>query len=477
MSIAKNYVYNLILTISNIIIPFITIPYITRVLNPEGIGAVAFTGSIVECFVMFSALGITLYGPREIASVRDNPEKLRDTFWNIQYTKILTVLASYLAFIIFTLFSQEKYRALYIMQSLTIINTLLDITFLFSGLEEFSKITTIGLLVRIVSTILIFIVIQKPEDYYLYALINVLSNVFGSIIMWFYLPKNLSITKPSFEKIKQTLIGSFKLFVPLAAIEVYVVLDKTMVGILSTEAEVSYYTMSQRLVKMILSLITSLGPVMMSRVSNLVSNNQHEQVQKYTRIIFDFVTYASILAIILTIFTMNDFVPIFFGSKFLKVKDLIVYITPIILFISWSNLFGIQIMVPMKKENYLTISVIAGAITNFTMNLILIPKYQSLGAVIGTVIAEFTVTLVQIILVRKLINLKPLFNEIWKHMLSGLVTSLVLILITKINISPITNIFLIILAGGIVYILVESILKSSTNSFLLKKIMSALKIG
>lgn len=108
MSIAKNYVYNLILTISNIIIPFITIPYITRVLNPEGIGAVAFTGSIVECFVMFSALGITLYGPREIASVRDNPEKLRDTFWNIQYTKILTVLASYLAFIIFTLFSQEN---------------------------------------------------------------------------------------------------------------------------------------------------------------------------------------------------------------------------------------------------------------------------------------------------------------------------------------------------------------------------------
>lgn len=475
MSIAKNYVYNLILTISNIIIPFITIPYITRVLNPEGIGAVAFTGSIVEYFVMFSVLGITLYGPREIASVRDDPEKLRDTFWNIQYTKILTVIVSYLAFIIFTLFSQGKYRDLYIIQSINIINTLLDITFLFSGLEEFSKITTRGLLVKIISTILIFLAIRKPEDYYLYALISVLSNVFGSIIMWFYLPKHLSVTKPSFEKIKQILIGSFKLFVPLAAIEIYVVLDKTMVGILSTEAEVSYYTMSQRLVKIVLSLITSLGPVMMSKVSNLVSNNQHDQVEKYTRTIFDFVTYASILAIILTIFTMNDFVPIFFGSKFLKVKDLIVYITPIILFISWSNLFGIQIMVPMKKENYLTISVIAGAITNFTMNLVLIPKYKSLGAVIGTVVAEFTVTLVQIILVRKLINLKPLFNEIWKHILAGLVTSFTLILISKVNISPITNIFLRILLGGIIYIIAESILKSSTNKLLIQKAILLLK--
>lgn len=476
MGIARNYVYNLILTVSNILVPFITIPYISRVLNPEGIGAVSFTNSIVQYFVMFAVLGLTLYGPREIASKRNSSEKLRATFWNLQYTKILTVLVSYAFFLVFVFFfSNEKYYSLYLIQSFLILNTFFDITFLFSGLEDFQKITIRGLLVRIISTFLIFVLIKKPSDYILYALINVISTLFGSFIMWFYLPKDLKITRPSLNEIKNHLLGSLKLFIPIVAIQIYTILDKTMVGILSTEAEVSYYTMSQRLVKLILALITSLGPVMMSRISNLVSNEQHERVEGYIRIIFDFVTYTSILAIILTVFTMDDFVPIFFGSKFLKVKDLIIYITPIILFISWSNLFGIQVMVPMKKEKYLTISVIAGAVINFTLNLILIPKYQSLGAVIGTVAAEFTVTLVQMIFVRKLITLKPLYNEIWKHLLAGTATFSLLFFFTKINISPFINIILKIVIGFSIYILIEHILKSSTNKMIMQKIFAFLK--
>jgi len=476
VSIAKNYLYNLILTISDILVPFITIPYITRVLNPDGIGAVSFTNSVIEYFTMFSILGLNLYGPREIASSRNNPEKIRTTFWNIQYAKVFTVITSYTTFLIFFFFfSNEKYHSLYIIQSFIILNNLFDITFLFSGLEDFQKITIRGLLVKIVGASLIFLLIKKPSDYILYALINVLSTLFGTSIMWFYLPKNLKITNFSFEEIKNHLFGSLKLFIPILAIQIYTVLDKTMVGVLSTEAEVSFYTMSQRLVKIILALITSLGPVMMSRISNLVSTDQHEKVEGYISVIFDFVTYASILAIILTVFTMNDFVPFFFGSKFLKVKDLIIYITPIILFISWSNLFGIQLMVPMKKENYLTISVIIGAVTNFTLNLILIPKYQSLGAVIGTVIAEFTVTLVLIILVRKLINLKPLFNEVWKHLLAGLATFSLLFFFTKINISPFINIILKISIGISSYILIEYILKSTTNKMIIQKILGFLK--
>jgi O-antigen/teichoic acid export membrane protein len=295
--------------------------------------------------------------------------------------------------------------------------------------------------------------------------------------MWFYFQRyNLHPTKFSLEKIKLHFIGSMKLFVPMLAIEVYTVLDKTMVGILSTEAEVGYYTMSQRLVKMILALITSLGAVVMPRMSNLIATEQHEEVEKYIRVIFEFLTYASILAMVLILVTMKDFVPLFFGSKFLKVKDLVVYITPIILFISWSNLFGIQIMVPMKKENYLTASVIAGALVNFTMNLLLIPNYQALGAVIGTVVAEFTVTLVQMILVRKLISLKPLFSQIWKHIIAGLITLLVLLLLSQINLNPIWRIVLELATGLTVYVSVEMILKSSINTLVFRKILSFLRI-
>lgn len=191
--------------------------------------------------------------------------------------------------------------------------------------------------------------------------------------------------------------------------------------------------------------------------------------------IFKFFTY-SILAMVLILVTMKDFVPLFFGSKFLKVRDLVVYITPIILFISWSNLFGIQVMVPMKKEKYLTFSVIAGAIVNFFMNLILIPRYQSLGAVIGTVAAEFSVTLVQMILVRKLIPLKPLFSQTWKHIVAGITTLFVLLLLSQINVNPSGKIILETATGLIVYVSVEMVLKSSINALVFRKILSFLKI-
>jgi O-antigen/teichoic acid export membrane protein len=211
-------------------------------------------------------------------------------------------------------------------------------------------------------------------------------------------------------------------------------------------------------------------------MSNLIATEQHEEVEKYIRVIFEFLTYASILAMVLILVTMKDFVPLFFGSKFLKVKDLVAYITPIILFVSWSNLFGIQVMVPMKKEKYLTFSVIAGAIVNFFMNLILIPRYQSLGAVIGTVAAEFSVTLVQMILVRKLITLKPLFSQTWKHIVAGITTLFVLLLLSQINVNPSGKIILETATGLIVYVSVEMVLKSSINAFVFRKIFSFLKI-
>lgn len=477
MKIARNYLYNVLLTLSNSLVPFITIPYISRVLDPEGIGAVSFTASVVQYFVLFATLGTNLYGTREIASARGNPEKLNEVFWQIEYLRITATLLTYVVFSLFLMFSYPGYKPLYLINSLLIINSALDITFLFQGLEDFAKITLRGLFVRFVGTCLIFVLIHKPSDYPLYALINVSTTILGSIVMWAYFKRyNLHPVKPSLEQIKYHFVGSVKLFVPLIAIEIYTVLDKTMVGILSTEAEVGYYTMSQRLVKMVLALITSLGTVVMPRMSNLIATEQHEEVEKYIRIIFDFLTYASILAMVLILVTMKDFVPLFFGSKFLKVRDLVVYITPIILFISWSNLFGIQVMVPMKKEKYLTFSVIAGAIVNFFMNLILIPRYQSLGAVIGTVAAEFSVTLVQMILVRNLIPLKPLFSQTWKHIVAGITTLFVLLLLSQVNVNPSGKIILETATGLIVYVSVEMVLKSSINALVFRKILSFLKI-
>ncbi|ODN29824.1 flippase [Fervidobacterium thailandense] len=470
MGIARNYVYNVTLTIMNLLIPFVTTPYITRVLDPEGIGSVAFTASIVQYFVLLATLGIDLYGTRELAVLKNNPREFQQAFWNIFFTKLITFCISFGLFFAFIAFYRTTYMPLFLIQSISIVNALIDITFLYSSLEDFKSITIRGIVVRIIGVGLLFTLVKKPSDFYIYAVINVATGTLGNIWMWLKKPKELEIVKPELKQIKEHLLGSLKLFIPLLAIQVYVVLDKTMVGILSNESEVAYYDMSQRLVKMALGLVTAIGPVMIPRMSNILAQEREEEKTRYVKNVFEFVTYSSVIIIVLIVTTMQDFVPIFFGSKFLKVKELIIYVSPIILFISWSNLFGMQIMVPMKKEKYLTISVLSGAIVNFTMNMILIPKYKALGAVIGTVVAEFIVTFVQMILTHKIVNLKSLYSGVWKHFLSGLLVLLFLMVLRKINFGSVGRILMELLIGAVLYILLEWLLKTDINNIILKKI-------
>ncbi len=475
MGIARNYVYNTMMTILNIVFPFITIPYITRVLVPENVGSIAFTSSIVQWFVLFAQLGFYLFGVRKIAAVREDVKKISEEFSNVVFARILSFSVTFFLYFLFVLFFGRKYFVLFLIQSVMIISVPLDISFLYSGIEDFRQITLRTVIARILSLVLLFTLVKKPEDYLKYALISVLTTLFGNVWMWSGIKKKgIVLVKPDFSRIKVYFSDTIKLFVPILAIQIYTVLDKTMLGILSNESEVAFYDLSQRLVKIALGLVTSMGPVMLSRMSHVVSQGMEDLKEKYIKYSFEFMTYSAVLIIILIISTMQDFVPIFFGSKFVHVKELIIYISPIILFVSWSNLLGIQIMLPMNKESYLTASVVVGAITNFTLNLILIPKYKALGAVVATDIAEFMVTFVQVILVRKLIDVRKLGSGIWKHLLIGIITFGFLTVLSKLSVSiSFVKIILKVLLGIFFYAFVEYLLKSEINTIILKKMREA----
>lgn len=476
MSVARNYIYNTMLQISNILIPFITIPYITRVLDPQGIGIVSYTNSIVQYFILFATLGMTLYGNRTIAYVRNNKEELNKTFWELFFFKLITTTFSVIAYLAFVSFIHTDYKIVYYIQLINLIAIGLDISYFFMGIEDFKKTSIRSMLIKIISTILIFTLIKKPQDYIYYALISASGNFFGQLILWKYLPKYIKITKISIEKFKNHLKGTIKLFIPMIAVQIYTVLDKTMIGVLSTKSEVAFYDMSQRLVKITLTLVTSIGIVMLPKISNLISTNDKEKITYYSKKVFDYITYSSIFIMVMIIITIPTFVPFYFGKNFLKVKDIIMIISPIILFISWSNFFGIQLMVPMKLEKYLTLSVSAAAITNFSLNYFLIPKYQSIGAAISTVIAEFLVTFIQILIIKRFIKIKTIFKSIWKHVISGFLVYAILLQITKFSIKPIKKLVLEVFVGLLLYIFIEYLLKSEINSYIISKIFKKLKI-
>ncbi|WP_051366187.1 flippase [Pseudothermotoga elfii] len=478
MGITRNYLYNVLLQISNILVPLITTPYVTRVLDPSGFGIVSFANSIIQYFILFGTLGLNLYGNRLIAYVRDDREKLSKTFWELFWLRCITVSIASGAYIIFLLLLKPSFLVVYLIQILNLLATVLDLSFLFMGIEEFRIVSLRGFTARLITAGLIFVFVKEKDDFVIYTSISALGNLISQLIVWKFLFRHISKgISLSIKGLFKHLPGSLKLFVPLIAIQVYTILDRTMLGILSSKDQVGIYTPGLTLVKTALSLITALGTVMLPRISNLVSNRREDLIKNYAVKTFGFVTYAGLFLTLALYLLTPDFVPIFFGKEFQPVLHVIKVVCPIVLFISWSNFFGIQLMVPMQLEKEFTLSVFIGAITNFSLNLFLISKYGAIGASIATVFAEFLVTLSQMMFIRKIIDVPGLLRNSWKHFLSAFGTLVIYLTINRwISFG---GSFSSLLINGVLltvsYMLIEKLLRSEINELVLGKVKISLK--
>ena len=249
--------------------------------------------------------------------------------------------------------------------------------------------------------------VKSPNDLIKYIVIIAGANLFGNMSLWIYIPKYIQKVAIKdlhvFKHLKPTIL----LFIPQIAVQIYTVLDRTMLGIIiEDKSEVGFYEQAQKVVKLLLTLITSLGTVMVPRMASTFAKGDKEQLKKYMYSSFSFVFFLAFPIMAGLILISGEFVPIFFGQGYEKVAVLINVIVPITLFIGLSNIIGTQYLLPTKRQTEFSISVIVGAIVNFILNIIVIKKYASIGASITTVIAEFLVTAVQFYFVRKEIDIK-----------------------------------------------------------------------
>lgn len=401
-SITKNYIYNLMYQILILILPLVTTPYVSRILGAENLGIYSYTVSITTFFILFGALGIGLYGQRQIAYQQEDKNKYSITFWEIAFLKCITLGISLVIFYFTFAIGKNDYNTYYKILIFEIIGNMLDITWFFTGLEEFKKTVSRNTLVKIISVISIFIFVKTKSDLYKYFIIYVISVLLGNISLWLYLPKYLK--KIDFRKIKlskhiKPVIG---LFIPQVAIQLYTILDKAMIGtIISDKSEVGYYEQSQKIVKLLLTIITSIGTVMLPRIANIFAKGETDKINKYMNLSFRAVFFLAFPIIFGLIAVADAFVPIFLGSGYTNVIRLMKIISPIILLIGISNVTGVQYLLPTKRQRQYTTSVVMGAIVNFIANMLLISKFGAIGASIGTVLAEGTVTGIQIFFTRK----------------------------------------------------------------------------
>lgn len=475
-SVSKNYIYNLVYQILLMVIPLITTPYLSRVLGAENLGIYSYTLSIATYFVLFGSLGVALYGQREIAYVRDDKDKLSKTFFEILFFRFVSMAFSIFTFYLFFCLN-GNYKVYYRILLLELVANSLDISWLFQGLEEFKKITGRNIVVKLISLVLIFTLVKTKNDLWLYVVIYVLSDVIGNLSLWPYLPKYVNKVKPKRLNLKKHLRPILALFIPQIAVNIYTVLDKTMIGLISGNMVAEgNYEQSQNIVKTALTVVTALGTVVSPRIANSMSNHDTEKINEYLSKSFRFVWFMGIPVMFGIMGIANTLVPWFLGSEFNDSVALIMLGSPLIMAIGLNNVTGLQYLVPVKKQKLFTLSVVIGALFNFTLNSILIPIYGANGAIIASVLAEFLILTIHILGIKKDIDIKMIYKGSLKYIVSGIIMfSVVYFIGIKMNPTMSTT-FLQILVGIIIYTLLLIIAKDDFIIDIFKKMYTFIKL-
>lgn len=453
MKVIKNYLYNASYQILNMLIPLITVPYISRVLGAHDVGINEYTNSWVTFFYLMGQMGVTLYGNREVAYHREDIYERSRTFWGVEALQVFTVSASLIAYLFAVFAFSTTFKYYFLMQGLWIIATGLDISWYFMGLENFRVTVIRNSVVRLVSVFLIFTFVKNVNDLGKYIIILGGTQLVGNLTLWPYLRGNViwvSIRKwHPFKHFYPALL----LFIPTITTQVYLILNRLMLGRMSTQTALGNFGQSDKIVKFVLAVVTATGTVMLPHVANKFAKGDIKGVRASLYSSFNFVSAISIPMMFGLMAISQVFAPWFLGQQFLPSGKIMFIEAPIIVLIAWSNVTGTQYLMPVNRVKEFTTSVTIGAVSNVIFNLFLIEAWGANGAALATVGSELLVTASQLVMIRKTISRRRLFHEQWKYICSGLV---MFIVVNRISITinmTIANLALEVLVGALIYTL------------------------
>lgn len=427
-SIAKNVVFNILYKLANMLFPLVTSIYISHILTASGVGKVSIAQNIVQYFILLAPLGIVNYGTREIARIRNCKSNMDKLFTELFLINLCsTIICSIVYYVlIFTgnYFSEE--RLLFIIVGLPIIFNVINVEWYYQGQEEYVYISIRSICVKFCSLIAMLILIKTPDDYIIYAFIytlGIVGNYIFNIINLIHIGRKLEFYNIELKKHFKSI---FILFCSSIAIELYTLLDTTMLGIMCSDEVVGYYTNAIKLDRIIVGFISAIGVVLLPRLSFYIQNKKYDEsndlLERIVRIMF----FLSIPCGIGVFAVADKMVPILFGDTFMPAIVTVKIGTGLIYILAFSNLFGTQVLLSFNQEKKFLFCTMIGALSNLILNLILIPKFKNNGAVIASVISESFVTYLSIVMALKYVKIN-IKNEFWtKTILSGGVMGFIL---------------------------------------------------
>ncbi|RXW34761.1 hypothetical protein CYQ84_10380, partial [Enterococcus faecium] len=410
----KNLIFNAIYQFFLIAIPVITIPYVSRVLGPELLGSYSYVTSIITFLSSFVMMGLNQLGVREISKINEEGSKndLLNTFtslWKMQLLVGIVTIPIY--FVLLKVMNETHIIALLFLPML--ISYILDISWFFWGIEQITSVVLRNLFIKIVILILTIVFVKNIEDYYLYVVINCVGQLLSNIIFWgnlrkFFSPLRLSSSRLRTNKmffIKAALV----LLIPQIAIQVYSSLDKTIVGGLLSNTELSFYDQSQKIPRIINSIVSSMSLILMPKMVKL-DRSERNSLMKTS---IDLTLFLSLLFCGEIIVVSHEFIPIFFGEKFQSMEINLIISSLLIPFISFGGVFSNQFTLSQGQYVNYTIPFVIGAVVNPILLYIFVPLYGAVGASIILVFTEGIICFLRIYVTRKYLSFSEIFKMDW----------------------------------------------------------------
>ena len=453
MKVIKNYLYNVVYQILVLLVPLITVPYVSRVLGPDLVGINSYTNSWMTFFLLVGQMGIALYGNREVAYHRENPIERSQIFWGIELLQVMTIMSALITYLIAVFLFSTTFKEYFLLQSLWIIAAGVDVSWYFMGMENFQRIVFRNMLVKLTSVVLIFFLIKGHDDLGKYIALLGLSNLIGNLTLWPYLRDEIKwVPIRTWHPFKH-FYPALLLFIPTITTQVYQVVNRLMLGRMSTQNQLGQFQNADQIIKVVLAIATASGQVMLPHIANKFSKGDIKGIRESLYNSFDFITAIVVPMMFGVMAIAEPFAPWFLGSEFNNAGRLMMIEAPIILFIGWSNVTGTQYLMPISRTKEYTISVTIGAVVNVITNFLFIAKWGANGAALATSISEFSVTAVQLMYIKSTIRRRQLFSTFWKYLLSGLFMFFIVNRLANIIKMNIGNLVLEVVLGIMVYML------------------------
>lgn len=479
LSVKTNYILNLINTGTQMLFPLITFPYACRVIEADGIGQVNFFSSIIGYISLFTCLGIPMYAIREIARDRNDVVKMNRTAIEILLLHALLTIVGYLivAVLCLTVPQIKADVPLFLILSLTIFFTAIGCEWFYQGIEDFKYITIRGLIVKVVSVVLLFLLVKTKDDllyYGVYSVIGILGgNIFNFIRLRKYIHReNIIFSKLDISKHIKPVLQVFSFNVVTS---VYLQLNPILLGFIKDALAVGYFTAATKIMQVVMKLSSCLGVVMMPRTSNLLSEHKEAEFNALIQKSYDFTIAISLPLTCGLLFAAPYIIEVLCGQEFIPATLSSQIIAPIILMVGISNVMGIQILYPKGKIKTVIHCCMIGAIVDLVLNICLIPAFSYNGTAIAYLCAEIATTASMYIIARNDIPISFFRKCHVNYFIGSILMSVILLSVPLFGeFSPVTILTVQILAGTTIYFLYLLVKK---DSFVMQVISKVIKKG